>query len=65
MKHVLKILMVENSTVMQTNQKYQNNAMMTSLFLFPKTGLFGHMFIFYFLVWDNVTTADVAALSRP
>jgi hypothetical protein len=25
MKHVLKIMMVENSTVIETNQKYQNN----------------------------------------
>jgi len=48
MKHVHKILMVENCTVMQTNQKYQNYAMMTSLFLFPKTGLFGHVFILFF-----------------
>jgi len=48
MKHVLKIVMVENSTVMQTNQKYQNNAMTTSLFLFPKTGLLGHVIFFTF-----------------
>jgi hypothetical protein len=48
MKHVLKIMIVENSTVIETNQKYQNNAMTTSLFLFPKAGLLGHIFTFTF-----------------
>ena len=48
MKHVLKIMMVENSTVIETNQKYQNNAMTTSLLLIPKTGLLGHVIFFTF-----------------